>query len=564
MEMLSKFSIRAKLLLAFAGALLVTVSLGLFSIERLGAVNTAAINVRDNWLPSTGIVGRLLTLSERYRLYHARLVISNDPAEKEELLRDLDGLRTKIEQTRKEYEHLITPGEERQLISTADDAWAHYQDISRNLAAAVKSGDSEAAERLFAKEGFATYGTLRQALESDVELNIREGRKAADLGAEAYYSALHWIMGGLALSVLASITIGLGLARAIARPVQGLTESMGRLAERDYAVLIGGTERNDEIGAMARAVEVFKTGMIEGERLAERERTEIQTRTRQAERRDKLIISFNASIQRVVEAIGSVSSTVRTSSEGLVGTATQTSEQANLAAIASGQASSNVQTVASAAEELSASIAEISRQVSEAARVATTAAAETARTNTMIEGLAQTANKIGTVISLINDIAAQTNLLALNATIEAARAGEAGKGFAVVANEVKHLASQTARATEEISTQINAVQEETLRAVDAIRTIGTVIDQVHQISTGIASAVEEQGSATQEIARNVQEAARGTQEVSANITLVDQAASETGQAATKMLSAAESLAHETQGLRREVESFIEGVRTTAG
>jgi methyl-accepting chemotaxis protein len=216
--------------------------------------------------------------------------------------------------------------------------------------------------------------------------------------------------------------------------------------------------------------------------------------------------------------------------------------------------------VAAATEELSSSISEISRHVSEAAKVSTQASEETARTNTMVEGLARAADKIGEVVKLINDIASQTNLLALNATIEAARAGDAGKGFAVVAGEVKNLANQTGRATEEISSQIAAVQEETRRTVEAIRNIGSVIDQVREISSGIASAVEEQGAATQEIARNVQQAATGTQDVSANIVGISQSANDAVEGAHQILAASGDLAKNSETMRLEVTRFLDGVR----
>ena len=224
------------------------------------------------------------------------------------------------------------------------------------------------------------------------------------------------------------------------------------------------------------------------------------------------------------------------------------------------QATANVQTVAAAAEQLSASIAEIGRQVADAASVSRTAAEETGRTNTMVQGLTQAADRIGEVVMLINDIAAQTNLLALNATIEAARAGEAGKGFAVVAGEVKGLATQTARATEEISAQIATVQEETRRAVEAIRKIGGVIDHVREISAGIAASIEEQGAATAEIARNVQQAAAGTQDVSTNISGVTQSVSSSGEAAGLVLASAGELARTSHLLRDRLSGFLADIR----
>jgi methyl-accepting chemotaxis protein len=229
-------------------------------------------------------------------------------------------------------------------------------------------------------------------------------------------------------------------------------------------------------------------------------------------------------------------------------------------AAASTQASTNVETVAAAAEELAASIGEIGRQVAHSNQISRRAADEAGRTDADVQELAKTALRIGEVVSLISDIASQTNLLALNATIEAARAGEAGKGFAVVANEVKSLANQTARATEEISTQITAVQDQTKAVVDAIRSIGTVIDEVSSIAGAIAAAVEQQSAATQEIARNVEQAAAGTSEVSSTIAGVQQAAGDTGSAATTVLDAARLLSGQAGELRQAVDQFLADVK----
>jgi len=242
-------------------------------------------------------------------------------------------------------------------------------------------------------------------------------------------------------------------------------------------------------------------------------------------------------------------------------TAERTSEQASAVATASDQAAANVKVVAATSEELSASIAEIGRQVTQSAEISHAAVEEANATNQTVQGLAGAAAKIGEVVNLINDIAGQTNLLALNATIEAARAGEAGKGFAVVAQEVKNLANQTARATEEIATQIAAVQGETDGAVDAIEKIRSIIGEVNDIAMTISSAVEEQGVSTQEIARNVQQAAQGTQDVNLNIESVSKVADETGAAAGQVLSASQDLSRQAEHLRGEVERFIQELRT---
>jgi methyl-accepting chemotaxis protein len=261
-------------------------------------------------------------------------------------------------------------------------------------------------------------------------------------------------------------------------------------------------------------------------------------------------------VANAMTEVAGIATTMKETSTSMSGSAGETSRQATAVAAASEQAATNVQTVAAATEELSGSIAEINRQVSESARIATEAVGQTEKTNASVKSLAEAAQKIGEVVSLINVIASQTNLLALNATIEAARAGDAGKGFAVVASEVKALANQTAKATEDIASQVAAIQGATREAVDAIGMIGKTIGQISAISTTIASAVEEQGAATQEIARNVQQAALGTQEVTSNISGVTQSAGDTGRAAQSVLDIAETLAKQADGLKGDVDAFL--------
>ncbi|KIM00502.1 Methyl-accepting chemotaxis protein [Paramagnetospirillum magnetotacticum MS-1] len=359
----------------------------------------------------------------------------------------------------------------------------------------------------------------------------------------------------------AGIVLGMVVANAIAKPVNALSHCMDELTKGNLNAEVPNTEQTDEVGEMARAVQVFKENAVKVAALqAEQEQAKARSEVERKQTMISLANNFESAVMGLVEGVSTKASDMQATSQDMSAAAQQASNQATTVAAAAQQATVNVETVATAAEELSSSISEISRQVAQAAQISTTASEETARTNVMVEGLAKAADKIGEVVSLINDIASQTNLLALNATIEAARAGDAGKGFAVVAGEVKNLANQTARATDEISSQIGAVQEETRRAVEAIRTIATVIEQVRQISSGIASAVEEQGAATQEIARNVQQAAQGTQEVSSNIQGITQAAADTGAASAQVLTAAGELAQNSQQLRTEVDRFLAGVR----
>ncbi|KIL99466.1 Methyl-accepting chemotaxis protein [Paramagnetospirillum magnetotacticum MS-1] len=378
----------------------------------------------------------------------------------------------------------------------------------------------------------------------------------------AVHSARTTVMTAGIIAFILGIGAAFLIGRGITGPVNAMTRAMGILAGGDTSVAIPATGQKDEIGEMAQAVQVFKDNAIRVTAM-QKEQEEAKARA-EAERRQAMLNmadNFEAAVMGLVKSVAAQATEMQATAQGMSAAADQGNAQASTVAAAAEQATANVQTVAAAAEELSSSISEISRQVAQAAQISKTASDETARTNTMVQGLAAAADKIGEVVNLINDIASQTNLLALNATIEAARAGDAGKGFAVVANEVKNLANQTGRATEEISNQIGAVQEETRRAVEAIGSIGTVIEQVRQISSGIASAVEEQGAATQEIARNVQQAAQGTQEVSSNIGGVSEAASSTGAAANDVLVAAGDLSKNSEKLSSEVNTFLSRVRT---
>ncbi|MEI9985805.1 MAG: cache domain-containing protein [Aliidongia sp.] len=388
---------------------------------------------------------------------------------------------------------------------------------------------------------------------------IGSGVYVDDIDAVFRARARDTVLGAAALLIVLGF-IAWPIARSIVQPLRAMTATMVRLATGDTQVAIP-AGRRDEIGDMARAVEVFRDSMIDAARL--RADQEAQKRQAEADKQlalNKMADEFESGVLAALDTLASAAGKMRTTAESMSSTAEETSRQATTVAAASEQASANVQTVAAATEELTSSIAEIGRQVVDSAGIAGRAVDEATRTDATVQGLSAAAEKIGAVVKLISDIASQTNLLALNATIEAARAGEAGKGFAVVASEVKSLANQTARATEEISAQVAAMQGATGDTMQAIQSISGIIGTISEITTTIASAVEQQGAATQEIARNVQEAARGTGEVSVNIVGVNQAASETGAAASMVLSSAEELGRQADTLRGNVDKFLAKIR----
>jgi methyl-accepting chemotaxis protein len=389
------------------------------------------------------------------------------------------------------------------------------------------------------------------------------------IGTAEYMSdvdASFWSMAKTASAVIAalmllSIAIAWGITRSVVKPLSGLRQRMASLSAGELDAPVANADRSDEIGEMARTVQVFRDAMIETNRLREEQSVGEQ---RQAQQRkiemNRLADQFENEVGQIITQVSAAAGKLETSSTTLNKTTDTVDMVSQQASSASGEASANVHSVAAASEELASSVSEISRQVEASARIAGEAVEQAKKTDARVSQLSQAASRIGDVVDLIQTIAGQTNLLALNATIEAARAGAAGKGFAVVASEVKTLAEQTAKATGEISQQIADIQSATEDSVAAIKEIGATIGRISEISSTIASAVEEQGAATQEISRNVQRAAEGTSRVAGNISEVQRSASDAGEASSQVLSAAQSLSHDSNRLKQEVARFMTSVR----
>jgi methyl-accepting chemotaxis protein len=468
-----------------------------------------------------------------------------------------------------------------------DVLWQHLQSLTADPAThpAIKQALAEAQDKYFGtfiklademkalSDAGGTYPMDSKAwVETSTPLigSLLNVLTAAGVASEDHAEALKGDAWNQAIATFVVLLLSIGAATLcmafviarVTRPMTTMSKTIERLAANDMSVAIPGIGRRDELGAMAKACQVFREAMTDATRLRD-EQAAAAERAAQERRRIMagMAAEFEQSVGSIAQIVSSTSDKVRSLAEGMASTVEETARQSSGVAAATEQAVANVTTVASATEELSSSIIAIGRQATQSAQIAGQAVAETDKTNANVQELAAAAQKIGEVVQLINAIAGQTNLLALNATIEAARAGDAGKGFAVVASEVKSLANQTARATEEIAEQISAIQGATDSSVKAINSIARTIREVNDIATGIASAVDAQAAATHEIVRNVQQAAAGTAEVSSNIAGVSQAASETGTAAAQVLSSSGELSTQSERLRTEVAKFLDTVRS---
>ena len=454
--------------------------------------------------------------------------------------------------------HAVSSTDEK-IVQGLKEASTLFQEYRQALAKLVESSKSVTELVTQMNDSAAAIVKGASAMKADLVSEQRRLEAESDATiAETERLILMLAAGGFLLGGGLAVLLGKG----ISRPMIEMCKAMRELASGNFEVVLPGLGRRDELGEMAAAVEEFKMQAIaKAERDAAAQ--DAQNRTSSAARRAELIRfadEFEAAVGTIVSNVSASAVQLEQAAGTLTRTAETTQSLSTQVAGASEEASSNMQSVATATEELSTSVDEIGRRVRDSNRIAEAAVVQAQQTDDRIGKLSRAAQEIGDVVKLITAIAEQTNLLALNATIEAARAGEAGRGFAVVAAEVKSLASQTAKATDEISSHISGMQGATQESVAAIKEIGGTIAQISNIASAIASAVEQQSGATQEIARNVQSVAQGTHQAAANIMQVNRGASETGSASTEVLNSAKTLSLESLRLREELDRFMGNIR----
>jgi methyl-accepting chemotaxis protein len=557
--MLARLSISAKLFAIVSFLFLVIATVGGFSLVQMRAINAAAQDIQAEWLPSVRWVGEMRVQSARYRAVLRDHLIVVD-AERADVDKNLAARKADFEKAQLAYQPLISSPAERELADQLASQWNAFASASVEVQALATKGDIATAKSINASKvvpiGRAMDGTLAKL----VELNDKGAEVAGQRAKATYWNAVGLMCAILVGALVLALGAAIYLTRDIRHGIASILKPMGRLTDGDLSVEIPHQGEATEIGRIAGALHVFKEALVAKKASDEAANADVAVNAAHAQRISAATGDFETMIGELVRSLGSASSELEASAASMTKTSDVTMSLSDSAAAASRTVTENIQAVAAATEEITSSVNEIGRQVHESTKIAGTAVTQAQETDESIAKLSRAADRIYDVVKLITEVAEQTNLLALNATIEAARAGEAGRGFAVVASEVKALATQTAKATGEISAQIGDMQVATAETVVKIREITSTITLISEVSAAIAAAVEQQGAATQEIARNVQQSAELSTQVASEVSEVSRGSSETSSVSSQVLTAAQSLATESDRLKREVENFLGTVR----
>ena len=556
---MNNISLRTKIRVSLAILALATIGMGLFAIERLAKLEDEIGLFSERYVPRGRIMGTLQQSLAELRATEGGHALSTDPVQMKQMEAQLDVLREQVQAAIAGIDGISMLPDFRLIFLEMQAEYAKFVKAEEGFLRESRTGDPvKSAAAFYSLE--EEYQRISKLINRLSEINTTRSAEAAARTSNGVFIGKVVIIALLVFAFALFIAVSFFFDRAVSRAIVRMTALMGRIAGNDFAAQVEGVTRGDEIGGMARALEVFKQNGQQRVALEAAQAKEQAEQHRRVNEMDRLIGHFESVSTSALGTVATAATQLDSTAKSMLSVSTETTRQASASAAAAEQTSGNVQTVATAAEEMNISLQEIAHQVARASEIVNRAVDEAERTNSSIKGLAEASERIGEVINLIADIAGQTNLLALNATIEAARAGDAGKGFAVVAAEVKTLATRTSRATEDIGRQIATMQGATGNAVSAIERIGATIVSINDITTAISAAVEEQSAATNEISRNVTQAAAGTQEVCDNVVRLSASSERTGSAATQLESAAGALSRQSSQLRSEVERFIANIR----
>lgn len=560
---LKDVNIGKKLIVFLSLLIFIFAGVSIYIVRSMSIINQNGYEVGTQWLTSIEHISAVKSGFAMYRLAEYKHLNAIDKETLNEAEAELEGIKKEIYEDLKIYASFLVPGVDVEEIKSYEYLKSKidsYMSNSSKFLEYSRSNNSVASEKLLNGDMLKGFKEASVEISRIVIINEEGAAQRVDISANEYAESYRIAIVGVLFSILFTALSIIVLRKQIATPIQTIESYMGLLIKGELGQPVPNTDRKDEIGKMAHAIEVFRENLLQMKNMEQQQERDRQQKEVQRKKIDEATTRFSETMTNITAIVASAATELQASARSLSRAADETTTQSTSVARSSSQASENVQTVASATEELTASIGEISQQVARSANVASLAVEQANIASQKIESLSQAAEKVTEITTLISGLAEQTNLLALNATIEAARAGDAGKGFAVVASEVKNLANNSSVSADQISAQISSMQNITVDTVDAIRSVTKIIDEIGEISQSIAAAVQEQESATREISRNVSDVSSATSEVNLNISGVNQSAEQTGHAAQDLLGAADELGKQADVLKREFERYVTEIR----